>query len=584
MAKEIEQILNEKIQKISKPQSKASARDEIPLPLPYFNSLPPIEAPLKTQINYSLSLKIEHREQIGNLSNQLKGKISEKKEAPPSFIPSLHQLLDHKREGQSSLTSAMKAHLIKDLENFQQRETQEIQYLFDSREMIELIDANRKEAMDFAGRSEFLKKNILKIANHLPSQEVHRKQYEVLRSRGKLIPFELNELIINFAVQRPEDLQKRNPALSPQDLEHLYSDLAEYLLLATHQQKEARIREALKKLEIAENKMPRNEEAIIILKQRVATFCLDERAYLPNSEQKHTCAYLVFEYFGDLLLRPSQVGALKDFLDEGNVNLIKEMIMGSGKTHVLMRLLAVLRAVKGKISTLIVHPSYYKDVVNEIYRELYQTFGQTLKTIHFDRQTPLTVGSLNTLLNELRMIQQEGDALIMSSSSKHCLLLRFLEVCFENPGSAEAEGMLKILRFLMAHGVFLYDEVDSILNALQTTSFGIGKKTSVESFHLAAIHCLYQILYFDPEIGSLISLDSDPKRSLDKPLLTEELYAQKIKHLLAQKFLQRLIQDNQLSLEKVQKTALFDYLCADPKLTKERREKAEQELQKLPQL
>ncbi len=182
------------------------------------------------------------------------------------------------------------------------------------------------------------------------------------------------------------------------------------------------------------------------------------------------------------------------------------------------------------------------------------------------------------------MIQQEGDALIMSSSSKHCLLLRFLEVCFENPGSAEAEGMLKILRFLMAHGVFLYDEVDSILNALQTTSFGIGKKTSVESFHLAAIHCLYQILYFDPEIGSLISLDSDPKRSLDKPLLTEELYAQKIKHLLAQKFLQRLIQDNQLSLEKVQKTALFDYLCADPKLTKERREKAEQELQKLPQL
>jgi primosomal protein N' len=66
-------------------------------------------------------------------------------------------------------------------------------------------------------------------------------------------------------------------------------------------------------------------------------------------------AYLVFEYFANISLRPTQFNKLEKFLKEKDLNLVMEMIMGSGKSKVLLPLLGLMRA-DGKDLSMIIVP------------------------------------------------------------------------------------------------------------------------------------------------------------------------------------------------------------------------------------
>src|SRR6185295_1407992 len=89
-----------------------------------------------------------------------------------------------------------------------------------------------------------LKKKILDIANAVPKDNV---QLNFLKLQGHIQLFNLDELLINFARQKPELLQKNNPSLSKSALIEIYQLCAEYLLIATNQQQKARVNKALEK-------------------------------------------------------------------------------------------------------------------------------------------------------------------------------------------------------------------------------------------------------------------------------------------------------------------------------------------------
>ena len=66
----------------------------------------------------------------------------------------------------------------------------------------------------------------------------------------------------------------------------------------------------------------------------------------PNAHTslKNYPAYLVFEYSADILLFPKQIEILDTFLSGGDVNPVMEMIMGSGKSAVLLPLLGPIKS------------------------------------------------------------------------------------------------------------------------------------------------------------------------------------------------------------------------------------------------
>ena len=532
----------------------------------YFPALPPIETPITTTLHY----------QFPELPTSLSHDLSAYFQADPQgkVIPQEYTAFIEK--GTKKTEPATKAQYDRLKTDTAAFETQAADPHYTITDLDSLKQALQPLESTTASLEQ-LKKDIQRIANQLPHEASFKKdQYELLTLRGQLKPLTFEEIVVNFARQKPALLQERNPLLTENDLAAIYSKTAEYLLLKTHDQQRERAHRLLQKATDSRDPIEKKE-----LVQELAITCTTKRAYTPNPEDPKTCTYLVFEYFSDLLIRSQQIEKMELFLKEGDENLVMEMIMGSGKSKVLLILLGLLRADGTNISTLVVSSPFFKDVANYTHEVNYKAFGQLLKTIHFDRETPLTKDSLNFILNTLQITQAKQDCIILTSKSMQCMLLRYLEEWFKvarSPKPEETEELRtfrNILLTLRFHNKPLIDELDTVLNVLHDVSFSMGKKVSLERAHISLIMQLYELLYTDSELKAIARLESDPHGNLSAPMLNRELYLTTLKQPLAKALIHRLatgtipggkyqyIRQEMTSLSESEVKALEDFLIQD---------------------
>jgi hypothetical protein len=565
----------------SQPAGNTPSRISVPRevtfpPMPFF-ALPPAEKPLKKPLEYQIPIGPKPLAQSAGAYIQ--------KDVQPKTIPAeYNQLLQKGAVSSDPLIKAEFGRLQQDLAYYQtQPET--VYSISD----LSALEAIVSEDPNNSTRMRALKTEIIQLANQFHEAEGLRlKQYELLRISGQLKALELEELIVNFGRQKPELLQKRNPTLTEKECTQLYQKITEYLLYATAEQQRMRAKEALHKLKEAKDPEERKslEEAFI------AT-CLAERQYALEVNDPVSSAYLVFEYFGDLLLRPAQKEKLELFLKGGDQNPVLEMIMGSGKSKVLLVLLGVLRADGKAISTIVTSPSFFRDVAAHTHGRLHEIFGQTLTTIHFNRETPVKLKTLQPILATLQTAQAEQNCIIVTSKTLHCLMLRYLEEWFKldpstNETPKELEVLREILTTLFFHNKLLIDELDTVLNVLHSVSFSLGTKSSFSDHDLFVFLALYRHLYSDPDLKQLARLDSDPSPATKAPSLTRDRYNQILKPALASKFLEGLktnvppeikyqkVPEEVGRLSKEEKDALIDFLCQDIDLPDERLKKAQE--------
>jgi hypothetical protein len=394
-----------------------------------------------------------------------------------------------------------------------------------------------------------VEKQIQEVVSQLPQDDA---QAHLLRWGGVHQMLTLEEVLMCFGRKDPQFLQMRNPYLNEADINLLFDKAAEYLLIATLIQKEERVLAISKKIEMA----PENEREA--LQQDLNNERAAKRAYNPSEHY----AYLTFEYFANLLMRPSQVQKLDIFLNRGDQNIVMEMIMGSGKSKLLLPLLGLLRADGKAISMMLVLPQFLSSVASDTQASLMNAFSQSLRTIHFDRETPFTVNTLESILSDLESIKENRECLIMTNKSVQCLLLRFVEefsVHFAKPNqqglSPELSLMQKIIKLLGQAGLPIVDEADGVFNILQELCYSLGKTTSPEPKQIELTADIYQLLYSDPELKKLGRLESDPNPNEAAPLMTQELYKAQIKRPLAQALMKERGWENPLLLE---------YLCHNP--------------------
>lgn len=368
----------------------------------------------------------------------------------------------------------------------------------------ENVEENKARLQDLEGQ-------ILTRANAQPKDPLERATRTLALQGGTWAPLEIEELILFFGKQDVEGLKRHNPLI---DVEALFNDIHEYLLLKTFEQKRARAQ-----------KMTSDEE--------LAECLLTQRQYQTHEEPR----LLVFEYFENIQYRPHQIEELRGLINpEGNI--LREIKMGAGKSKVLLPLLALFRANGEKLSTLIVPESLLTSIASDT-KEKIQKCGQKLKTIKFDRNTELTTHYLHLLLNQLKEIKEKKEALILTSKSFQCLILKYVEKVIANEGSEEVKLLQEILTTLCQSAFPLIDEADWVLRVLHEVCFSLGVLKHPERKEIQEIQALYEILYTDPEIKQLMKVESDPTPQTTR-VMSEKAYKSEVKETLARKFLAKI--------------------------------------------
>lgn len=244
-------------------------------------------------------------------------------------------------------------------------------------------------------------------------------------------------------------IEQKNPALHSKESQYLMEQTKQILMLSTKHQQQLRI---IQKMEAAlklESQGASPTEISLALEE-VQTTSNAKRMYQVDEHPE----FLVFEHAIDSRLRPSQVESLKKL--EAQNGIAMEQIMGSGKTMVLLPLIALQRADGNNLSMLAVPEALLPEVAKTLKNRLGTAFAQSVDVLHFDRNTLFDVSALLRLLDRLEIAKRERKAVLISSSSLQSLVLRFLEtISSENQGYlSERETQSKMVNLSNIEDIF----------------------------------------------------------------------------------------------------------------------------------
>lgn len=388
-----------------------------------------------------------------------------------------------------------------------------------------------------------IENEIRDLANRLPDTLEERIEHKLKVGSGSRQKLKLEEIIMIYGRQQPGVLKQRNPALTEADIRQLYDLVSRYLQIQTKENQRVRALQAYERYQKAP--LEQKEE----LFQAFAQEIMSERAY--SLDNRWMPALMVFEYYAGISLRPVQVEMLKTCLEKGELNApIIQLIMGSGKSKVLIPLLLLLMADGKRIPLLILPQALFESVAGDTQRILLDAFGQRLNSLVIDRNTALNADKLRDIYASLKNAKENQECLIMPSRSVQCLILKFIEqmqLHMEGPNCLKPfpEDIVllsKILNILGKNSHSFIDEADSVFNILQEVCFSIGKPILLDLREGQILAQLCRHLYEDPEFREQIQIDSDPDKKLNAPAFTEEKYHQIIKPKLADIFLKNLNQ------------------------------------------
>lgn len=403
--------------------------------------------------------------------------------------------------------------------------------------------------------------DILKLANSVPSSATESMKAALQKLGGRRTLLTLDDLIVNFGTQNTAALQRWNPALGEKEIQALYSALGVYLQHATAQQQNKRVMKTVLAIQALQKKNSDPEEINDLVQQLAADMSAKHCYDLDQNP-----AYLTFEYYANILLRQKQVDKLADFMKTGEINPVMEMIMASGKTKVLLPLLGLLRAKDDTLSMLIVPESLYENASSETQRILQNAFSRNLRSLHFERNTTFTTNSLETILSDLKSIQENHECLIMTSKSVQCLILKFIEMTSKHfkgkKNITEWPEDLKLMREILIRistfGYPIIDEADSILNVLHEVCFSMGDPCAPSDMQIQIVQEIYDLLYDENSpLKNIAKLESDPNPNPNAPALSEKIYEDKLKKPLVEAFAKRLLEMKFDSAQTNQSMALF---------------------------
>lgn len=323
---------------------------------------------------------------------------------------------------------------------------------------------------------------------------------------------------------------------------HLFDAVKRYLIEATYTQKLERIRQRAEEFMGAEGEDKAAAEIALVAEMRkVRTFDIDLHP---------EC--LLLEFKANILMNENQYENLIVFLKTGKImHPIRHMIMGSGKTSVLMKLLALLRADGTRLSTLVLTDDLLDSMSEEVRSGSVNTFDQLIVPFEVDRKSDLSIEKLKELKEKLERIRRGKGALIMSPKSIHTFYLTLLETSFKSYSAIgrdrelllEALGLQReIMRIFLTFGSALLDEADILLNCRTEVNFPFGKEMSMPIEEQELLLDLYDILLENPDICNILKCDFHPSSAGENAALyMQKTFMENIRPRIVDAYLEKMI-------------------------------------------
>ncbi len=306
--------------------------------------------------------------------------------------------------------------------------------------------------------------------------------------------------LITLYLQGNLEQFKNRTKLEEKECLQLYKNIHQYLLDKTAVNHEKRVLTKLEKLGMKDESDPDYEASINELGEELFT----KRSFEPKLYPE----MLVFEYLDNKYIRDPQLKMILDLLKkegDGYTNKVIQMIMGGGKSKVIMPLLALKKADGTNLSMIIVPSALYETNVADLQAVSQRLFGQEAYEFKFTREKALDSDDLKERYKKMWQVIRNRGYMIATPESIQSLELRYLELLDSPPGidmtkeakeewSLQVHYLERMLKLIKHRGDSLIDEVDSNLDPKRELNFTIGGEGEVPDTYIGMIVALYNLL------------------------------------------------------------------------------------------
>lgn len=160
------------------------------------------------------------------------------------------------------------------------------------------------------------------------------------------------------------------------------------------------------------------------LGERLGAILAAERAYSPDTHPELCRTFLVLEYLNGLMLYPFQVEKIALMTRRGN--LLIQLIMGSGKSLMVMPCLALALADGKSLVMVQVPPELFSAMKSQL-QGTYQSLGRRVHVFEFSRSPELTAKELAVHLDRFKEAVRNKDIILMTPQSQQSLEKKFDE-------------------------------------------------------------------------------------------------------------------------------------------------------------
>lgn len=419
---------------------------------------------------------------------------------------------------------------------------------------------------------------LLALANKFPDDKGQSAERSIQMHKGSFKLLGLDEVIRAFYMRDYDFLHQRNPTLKKEEIKQLFSDLKDFLLEATHLNQQNVVLNEAQKLKTSITSGATDE----VRQEQIRSFLDAANARRAYNYDDHP-EFLVFEYFGKMLIWEVQVAKIEAMHKPDRLGALIELAMGMGKSHVIAPLLAWMNADGENLSISIMPDPLISAMAKEQQEKVGLAFNQKVRTMLIERK-PITVARLERLYDNLCAIRDQRQVLMWAPSDAQSLLNQWIEineVAFEKQQkgtlseidktdlSAKHSSFLKIFKLLTDSGKITVDEIHQVFDILKSHSFTFGQAEEVHSDISTAMKHLFSAIVSDVRLQNIhwnFLPDSEGES------FTEESYHSSIKGTLVDVIIDRGIAPDDPEVQKFfkdlssgDKQLIREYLMDVPK-------------------
>ena len=257
---------------------------------------------------------------------------------------------------------------------------------------------------------------------------------------------------------------------------------------------------------------------------------------------------LLFEYLCGFRIREEQAKIMHELVEnifnkdpkKRDFAVVFQMIMGGGKTSVILAQMAKLAAKNEQVPIFLAHHSQYASLKANLVNTQYKRLNQDVSDLDFNREDLASIKILKFINFKLNAAKENGHMLLLKTGFLLILRLEFIDQikALKDPQNLDPlnleriEELAKILGFIKENALLLGDEVDCSLNILEEINFPSGLAAIISRGSLDLIKQVYATLSNHPEISALLKLENDDQSLVAKQKLFDKIFPQLVDSLI----------------------------------------------------